>query len=124
MIPLVQMQVSKLNCATVKRYTVSTTLTDMTQYPVGDLVDIRALEKITPEPVTVYFEPALVRDSTYREELAFCEGITPHMCPFIEILASVPLMVEICGIEEHEGRTVIKGLLPFLDEMDFKEEEK
>ena len=113
----------------------------MTQYTVGDFVDIRALEKLTPELVILYFEPVLARDSTYREDLACCEGIPPHMCPFIEIseffdfqremspmfdesLASVPLMVEICGIEEHEGRTVIKGLLPFLDEMDFEEEEK
>ena len=113
----------------------------MTQYTVGDFRDIRTLEKSTPELVILYFEPELARNSTYKDDLAAFQGIPAHMCPFIEIseflgfqremspvfddsLASVPLMIEIVGTEEHKGRTIVKGLLPFLDEMDFEEEEK
>jgi len=113
----------------------------MTQYTIGDFKDIRTLEKSTPEVVILYFEPELARNSTYKKDLATHQGIPAHMCPFIEIsdffdfqremspifddsLAVVPLMIEIVGIEEHEGRTIVKGLLPFLDEIDFEEEDK
>ena len=113
----------------------------MTQYIIGDFKDMRTLEKVTSELIILYFEPELARNSTYEKDLASHQGIPSHMCPFIEIsefldfqremspmfddsLASVPLMIEITGIEDYEGRTVIKGLLPFLDEIDFEEEEK
>jgi len=110
----------------------------MTQYAAGNFRDIRTLEKSTSEVVILYFEPDLARNSTYKEDLAAHQGIPTHMRPFIEIseffdfqremspmfddsLASVPLMIEIIGIEEYEGQTIVKGLLPFLDEMDFEE---
>jgi hypothetical protein len=112
----------------------------MTHYIVGDFSDIRTLEKSTSELVILYFEPELARNSTYKKDLIAHRGIPAHMCPFIEIsefldfqremspvfddsLAAVPLMIEIVGIEEDEGRTIVKGLLPFLDEIDFEEEE-
>ena len=112
----------------------------MRRYAVGDFCDIRTLERVTPERVILYFEPDLARNSTYAQDLASHVGIPAHMCPFIEIseffgfqremspmfddsLTAVPLMVEIVGIEEHEGVSHIKGLLPFLDEVDFEGEE-
>jgi hypothetical protein len=107
---------------------------------VGDFCDIRTLEHVTPERVILYFEPELAQNSTYAKDLATHADIPVHMCPFIEIseflsfqremspmfddsLAVVPLMIEIVGIEEHEGVSYIKGLLPFLDEVDFEGEE-
>ena len=110
----------------------------MTQFTAGDFKDIRTLEKNTPEIIILYFEEELARNSTYKKDLSAFQDIPAHMCPFIEIneflafqremspvfddsLAAVPLMIEIIGIEEHEGNIIVKGLLPFLDEMDFAE---
>ena len=111
----------------------------MTLFAIGDFKDIRTLEHVTPERVILYFEPDLARNSTYAKDLAEFLDVPEHMRPFIDIaeffdfqremspvfdesLAIVPLMVEIVGVETYEGNFVIKGLLPFLDELEFEEE--
>jgi hypothetical protein len=105
----------------------------------GREVDIRVLEAIALQgtrTIILYFEEDLARSSWYEQDLRTYGGIADHERPFIEIssflkfqremspyfdaaLTTVPLMVTIISTNEsHEGMEVIKGVLPFLDEMD------
>jgi hypothetical protein len=106
----------------------------------GRKVDIRVLEAIArlgEVHIIVYFEEELAKNSSYLIDLQKFKGYPKDECPFIEILAflsfqrkmspyfndaltSIPLMVTIISTDEiFEGKPVIKGVLPFLDEMDF-----
>lgn len=105
----------------------------------GRKVDIRVLEAIAlqgTQKIILYFEEDLVRSSWYEQDLKTYGGIPEHERPFIEIgaflrfqremspyfdaaLTTVPLQVSIISTSDsHEGKSVIKGLLPFLDEID------
>jgi hypothetical protein len=106
----------------------------------GKKVDIRVLEAIALQDdvlIILYFEEDLARTSAYAEDLVSNEAFPEHERPFIEIrsflkfqremspyfnkaLITVPLIITIVSTSEiHEGRSVIKGILPFLNEMDF-----
>jgi hypothetical protein len=112
----------------------------MTPFAIGAFFDIRDLEKIKPELIILYFEPELARTSTYEADLGTYHGVASHMRPFIEVrefldfqremsamfddsLKEVPLMIEIVGIERQKNQVVVKGLLPFLDELDLEGED-
>lgn len=104
----------------------------------GKVVDIRVLEDIAQKGdhlIILYFEEDLAKTSTYAQDLLTYKADPEHERPFIEILSflkfqrdmspyfndaltTVPLLVTIVGTEEFEGRSVIKGVLPFLNEMD------
>lgn len=105
----------------------------------GKKVDIRILEAIARKgdiKIILYFEEGLARSSTYQQDLSTYAKDPEHERPFIEIisfltfqremspifddaLTSVPLMITILSAnEEQNGLLVVKGILPFLDEMD------
>lgn len=105
----------------------------------GKKVDIRVLEAIARQgevQIILYFEEDLARTSTYIQDLITYAKDPEHERPFIEILSflkfqremspyfnealnTVPLIITILSVdEEQNGRPVIKGVLPFLDEMD------
>ena len=104
----------------------------------GMVVDIRALERISKEEkclIVVYFEEDLVYNSTYEQDKVAYEIYPEHERPFImlpaflsfqrdmnplfdEALENIPFGVKIISNEISDGELVIKGLLPFLDEMD------
>ncbi|MFH0967787.1 MAG: hypothetical protein V1862_08915 [Methanobacteriota archaeon] len=105
----------------------------------GKKVDVRILETIALQGevlITLYFEEELARTSTYAKDLLSYGRDPEHERPFIELLSflkfqremspyfnealtTVPLIITIINSsEKHEGRSVIKGILPFLDEMD------
>lgn len=107
---------------------------------VGKKVDIRVLEAIAIQDeldIILYFEEDLASSSTYEQDLKDYASFPDHERPFIEIrsflsfqremspyfndaLTTVPLSIIIrSNSEVYEGRSVIKGVLPFLDEMDF-----
>jgi hypothetical protein len=105
----------------------------------GKKVDIRVLEAIARKGdvmIILYFEKDLAQTSSYQQDLRTYAADPEHERPFIEIisflkfqremspvfddaLTTVPLMVTILPAEEQQsGQPVIKGILPFLDEMD------
>ncbi|PKL59172.1 MAG: hypothetical protein CVV33_09210 [Methanomicrobiales archaeon HGW-Methanomicrobiales-4] len=105
----------------------------------GKKVDVRVLEAIALQGevlVILYFEEDLSRTSTYTEDLLSYGADPEHERPFIELLSflkfqremspyfndaltTVPLIITIISSsEQHDGRSLIKGVLPFLDEMD------
>ena len=105
----------------------------------GKKIDIRVLEAVAlrgEDVIILYFEEDLAKSSTYTEDLLSYETFPEHERPFIEILSflkfqremspyfnealtTVPLIITIISTSENnEGRSVIKGILPFLDEMD------
>ncbi|HWQ66828.1 MAG TPA: hypothetical protein VN372_08160 [Methanospirillum sp.] len=105
----------------------------------GKKMDIRVLEAIARAgdiSIILYFEEDLARNSTYAKDILDHPRSPEHERPFIEILAfldfqremspyfndaltTVPLMVTLVSAEEqYEGRTIVKGILPFLDELD------
>ena len=104
----------------------------------GKKVDIRVLEAIAQKGevrIILYFEEDLARVSTYSQDLVTYTA-PEHERPFIECvsflkfqremnpsfdsaLTMVPLLITIISIdEEYDGKPVVKGVLPFLDEMD------
>lgn len=106
---------------------------------VGKEVDVRVLEAIALHGevlIILYFEEDLARTSTYEQDLISNESFPEHERPFIEIrsflsfqremspyfneaLTTVPLIITIVSNSElHQGKPVVKGILPFLDEMD------
>ncbi len=106
---------------------------------VGKKVDIRVLEAIARKgevSIILYFEEDLAKTSTYAVDLKEHGAFPDHERPFIELvsflsfqremspcfddaLKSVPLVITITSNSEvYEGKSVIKGILPFLDEMD------
>lgn len=106
----------------------------------GKKVDIRVLEAIARKGdlwIILYFEEDLARSSTYLQDLTSYAANPEHERPFIEIvsfltfqremspvfddaLSTVPLMITIVSVDEDlDGKPVVKGILPFLDEMDF-----
>lgn len=105
----------------------------------GKKVDIRVLEAIAlngAQLIILYFEEDLARTSTYTQDLLTYRESPEHERPFVELLSflkfqremspyfndaltTVPLIITIVSnSEDHEGIPVIKGILPFLDEMD------
>lgn len=105
----------------------------------GKKVDIRVLEAIAMKgdvSIILYFEEDLARTSSYADDLVTHQKAPEHERPFIEIrsflkfqremspyfneaLTTVPLLITIVSTSENFGnRPVIKGILPFLDEMD------
>ena len=105
----------------------------------GKKVDIRVLEAIARKDevkIILYFEEDLARTSTYANDLITYADAPEHERPFIECvsflkfqrdmspsfndaLAMVPLLITIISVDEKQnGKPVIKGILPFLDEMD------
>jgi hypothetical protein len=108
---------------------------------VGKQVDVRVLEAIALHgevQIILYFEEDLARTSTYEKDLVSHKAFPEHERPFIEIraflefqremspyfneaLTTVPLIITIVSNSEiYQGKSVIKGTLPFLDEMDLK----
>lgn len=105
----------------------------------GREVDIRVLEAVSlqgTKKIILYFEEDLAHSSRYEQDLQTYQNDPEHERPFIEIgsflrfqremspyfdaaLTTVPLLVIIVSTTEyHDGMQVIKGVLPFLDEMD------
>lgn len=105
----------------------------------GKNVDIRVLEAISRiggVRIILYFEEELARSSTYHADLEQYASVPDDDRPFIEIgsflayqrkmspcfddaLTTVPLQITILSSHEQEGGfPVVKGVLPFLDEMD------
>lgn len=105
----------------------------------GKTIDVRVLEAIAMQEevrIILYFEDDLARTSTYEKDLVAYAQYPEHECPFIEIrsflkfqremspyfneaLTTVPLIITIAShTERYNGKPVIKGVLPFLDEMD------
>lgn len=105
----------------------------------GKKIDVRVLEAIAMQDevrIILYFEEDLARTSTYEQDLVAFEQYPEHECPFIEIrsflkfqremspyfneaLTTVPLIITIISnTERYGGKPIIKGVLPFLDEMD------
>jgi hypothetical protein len=106
---------------------------------VGKKVDIRVLEAIARKgdvSIILYFEEDLAKTSTYAEDLKEYGQLPDDERPFIDLvsfmsfqremspcfndaLTTVPLIITIhSNSEEYNGKSVIKGILPFLDEMD------
>jgi hypothetical protein len=106
---------------------------------IGKKVDIRVLEAIVRKgdvSIILYFEENLAKTSTYGEDLKEYGVFPEHERPFIEMvsflnfqremspcfddaLSTVPLIITICSnSEEYNGKSVVKGILPFLDEME------
>nr|WP_319538476.1 hypothetical protein [uncultured Methanospirillum sp.] len=106
---------------------------------IGKKVDIRVLEAVARKgdlSIILYFEEDLAKNSTYAADLKEYEKYPDDERPFIELvsfmsfqrkmspcfedaLTTVPLMITICSnSEEYNGKPVVKGILPFLDEMD------
>ncbi len=106
---------------------------------VGKKVDIRVLEAIARKgdlSIILYFEEDLAKTSTYTQDIMEYSKYPEDNRPFIELvsfmtfqremspcfddaLTTVPLMITICSnSEEYNGKSVVKGVLPFLDEMD------
>lgn len=106
---------------------------------VGKKVDIRVLEAIARKgdvSIILYFEEDLAKNSSYGEDLREYSQYPDDERPFIELvsfmsfqremspcfddaLTTVPLIITIySNSEEYNGKPVIKGILPFLDEMD------
>lgn len=106
---------------------------------VGKKVDIRVLEAIARKGdvlIILYFEEDLAKTSSYGEDLKEYGQFPDDERPFIELvsfmsfqrkmspcfddaLTTVPLNITIhSNSEEYNGKSVIKGILPFLDEMD------
>lgn len=107
----------------------------------GSKINIKKLEEIDgrfPVDIILYFEDELARTSTYQQDLVSFAGYPEDNRPFIPLssfmkiqremnpafdqaLVSVPMLIEIIACEEQNaGNPVIKGLLPFLDEMDLQ----
>jgi len=105
----------------------------------GKKTDIRVLEAIARTGdvrIILYFEEDLARTSTYQQDMITYGASSEDERPFIEIIAfmsfqrrmspcfddaltTVPLIVTIVSVDEVDGGLpVIKGILPFLDEMD------
>jgi hypothetical protein len=104
----------------------------------GLVVDIRALEAMSTKgkcEIILYFEEDLAYNSTYEEDLKNYASFPEHERPFINIgpflsfqrdmnplfdeaLDAVPFGITIISKQEMEGKTQVKGLLPFLEEMD------
>ena len=104
----------------------------------GLVVDIRALDRIQKKTgceVLLYFEEDLAYNSTYEKDLKEYGHFPEHERPFIflqifleiqremnrlfdEILKQIPLGITIVRMDEMNGRPMVVGLLPFLDEMD------
>ncbi len=106
---------------------------------IGKKLDIRVLEAIARKGdvcIILYFEEDLAKNSTYVADLNEYAKYPDDERPFIELvsfmsfqrkmspcfddaLTTVPLIITICSnSEEYNGKPVVKGLLPFLDEMD------
>jgi hypothetical protein len=105
----------------------------------GRKIDIRVLEAIAMQDevqIILYFEDELARSSRYEHDVQTYMRDPEHERPFIEIksflkfqremspyfneaLITVPLMVTIVSTtESYNGSPIIKGVLPFLDELD------
>jgi hypothetical protein len=104
----------------------------------GMKADIRALESISQKgdcDIVVYFEEDLAKNSTYEEDLKKYSSFKEHERPFIllgsflsfqremnplfdEALDAVPFGITIISKQDKGGKTLVKGLLPYLDEMD------
>ena len=105
----------------------------------GKKVDVRVLEAVARKgevQIILYFEEDLARTSKYTDDLITYADAPEHERPFIECvsflkfqrdmspsfndaLTMVPLIITIISAdEEQNGKPVIKGILPFLDEMD------
>ncbi len=105
----------------------------------GKKTDIRVLEAIAQKGdvrIILYFEEDLARSSSYQQDTITYGSSPEDERPFIEIrafmsfqrrmspcfddaLTTVPLIVTIVSVDEDdEDLPVIKGILPFLDEMD------
>ena len=104
----------------------------------GLVVDIRILETLSAKSkceIILYFEEDLAYNSTYEEDLKSYASHPEHDRPFIKIgpflsfqremnplfdeaLNAVPFGVTIISNHKKEGKCQVKGLLPYLDEMD------
>ena len=110
----------------------------------GELVDFRDLKALQERyfcAVALYFEEQIARESTYEQDIGLYLHIPEFERPFVSIpsfirfvsefdpdfyrkLNEFPLMVEIVGIEHYQSKKeekpvpLIKGLMPFHDEMD------
>jgi hypothetical protein len=104
-----------------------------------DVVALEALHKRHGFEAILYFEPDLVKDAGYAENLLEYATVPVYERPFIGIseflafgaendptfearLAEFPLMVEVADVGERSpesGRPFIRCIMPFLDEIDF-----
>ena len=111
---------------------------------IGELVDFRDLKALQDTyfcTVVLYFEEQRARESTYAQDIKEESQVPEFERPFISLqgferfvsqfdpdfprkLNEFPLMVEIVGIETFQSVgsdlavPLIKGLMPFLDELD------
>ena len=111
---------------------------------IGESVDFRDLKTLQENyfcSVILYFEEDLARDSTYAQDQKKNLHIPEFERPFVSLPAFIrfvsqfdpeftrklnefPLMVEIVAIETYQSREgekpvpLIKGLMPFHDELD------
>lgn len=115
----------------------------------GAQIEIRELENLGKRhhfQIYLYFEEDLARESTIQEDLQEYHDVPDLDRPFVRLdafirfatesdplfarrLDELPLIIEIVAYEEvreGEGGSVpsIKGLMPFLDELEVEEEEE
>ncbi|MEN6610509.1 MAG: hypothetical protein ABFC24_06685 [Methanoregulaceae archaeon] len=109
----------------------------------GKKMDVRALEAISNSEkieVILFFEEPLAREADYGAVRERFSHVPEYERPFVRVqsflrfaaesdpsfhtrLAEFPLKIEIVGFGEYQDagktRNIVKGLMPFLGEIDF-----